>query len=81
MRSGFGALAGRVAAIIGGLLGVGIVLRLIVAILQPVLPSGLMQSINAGWGMLYSIVSPALPPIIAVGILGAIWWVIASRHR
>lgn len=76
-----GPIMGRVAAIIGGLLGVGIVLRLIVAILQPVLPSGLMQSINAGWGMLYAIVAPALPPIIAVGILGAVWWAIASRHR
>jgi len=76
-----GPIMGRVAAIIGGLLAVGIVLRLIVAILQPVLPSGLMQSINAGWGMLYAIVAPALAPIIAVGILGAAWWVIASRHR
>jgi hypothetical protein len=81
MRTDFGALVGRVLAVIGGLLVIGIVLRLLVAVLQPVLPPDLMQGLNAGWTMLLAIINPALGPIMAVLILAAICFVILGRRR
>ena len=81
MRHNLGSILGRVVAVIGILLLVGIVLRLIVAILAPVLPAQLSHDLVAGWDMLYGIVSPAMAPIMAVGILGAIVWVIIGRRR
>jgi hypothetical protein len=74
-------MLGRVAAIIGGLLAIGIALRLIVAILQPVLPSQLMHDILAGWDLFYGIVSPAMVPIIAVGSLCAVGWIILGIRK
>ena len=81
MRHNLGSILGRVVAVIGMLLLVGIVLRLIVAILAPVLPAQFAHDLTGGWDMLYSIVSPAMAPIMAVGILGAIVWVIIGRRR
>ncbi|HKR82506.1 MAG TPA: hypothetical protein VJR27_05945 [Candidatus Saccharimonadales bacterium] len=81
MRGGLGLILGRIAGAIGGLLFIGIILRLLVAILQPVLPGGLMQAVSSGWDMLFRIVSPALPAIFAVIILGAVVWVIIGRRR
>lgn len=81
MRPNLGTLFGRVVAVIGGLLLAGIVLRLIVAVLQPVLPAKFAHDLAAGFNFLYAIVSPAIPAIGAVGILAALVWVIASRRR
>ncbi|MEC3980406.1 hypothetical protein [Amycolatopsis sp. H20-H5] len=81
MKHGLGSAVGRVAAVIGGLLLVGIVLRLILAILSPILPSGLMQIVTAGWNTLYGIVSPALPALAAVATLAALVWVLVGRRR
>lgn len=81
MRHGLGPVLVRIAAIITGLLLVGIVLRLMVAILSPVLPSQLSSDLVSGWNTLVSIVSPALAPIFAVAILAAIIWIIIGRRR
>jgi hypothetical protein len=81
MRPNIGTIFGRVVAVVSGLLLAGIVLRLIVAILQPVLPARLSHDLAAGFDFLYAIVSPAIPAIGAVGILAALVWVIASRRR
>ena len=81
MRSGFGPVLGRMVAVVAGLLLVGIVLRLIVAVLQPVLPAQFAHDLASGWGMLYGIVSPAIAPIAAVGILLAVVWVISALRR
>lgn len=67
-------------AVIAGLLLIGIILRLIVAILQPVLPPGFMGALTAGWNMLFGIVAPAMPAIMAVAILAAICWVVLGRR-
>jgi hypothetical protein len=80
VRQGLGAVLGRVAAVIGGLLLAGIILRLIVAVLAPVLPPGFMGALTAGWNMLFGIVSPAMGAIMAVVILAAICWVIVGRR-
>ena len=81
MRPNLGTIFGRVVTVIFVLLGAGIVLRLIVAVLQPVLPAKFAHDLAAGFDFLYSMVSPAIPAIGAVGILAAIVWVIASRRR
>ena len=75
------AIFGRIVAVVAVLLLVGIVLRLIVAILQPVLPAKFSHDLAAGFDFLYGIVSPAMAAIMAVVILGAIVWVILGRHR
>jgi len=80
VRQGFGPILGRVLTVIATLLLVGIILRLIVAILAPVLPAQFARDLNSGWQMLYGIVSPAMTPIMAVLILGAICWVIIGRR-
>jgi hypothetical protein len=73
--------AARAAMVIGALLLFGIVLRLLTAILAPVLPPSLMQDIDAGWVLLHGLVAPAFPAIIAVAILGAIVWAIMGWWR
>jgi hypothetical protein len=80
MRNGFNSTLIRIAAVIAGLLFVGICLRLLLGILQPVLPGVLMLALQGGWDMLLSIVSPALPAIAAVGILAALVWALSKRH-
>jgi succinate dehydrogenase/fumarate reductase cytochrome b subunit len=73
--------AARAAIIVGSLLLFGIVLRLLVAVLSPVLPGGFMRDLKAGWQMLYGMVAPAIPPIMAVLILGAVCWVVMGWWR
>ena len=77
----FNQILTRVLSIIGALVLTGLVLRLIAAILSPVLPGALMRDLSAGWGLLYGLVAPAMPPIMAVLILAAICWVILGRGR
>ncbi|BCB84456.1 hypothetical protein [Phytohabitans suffuscus] len=72
---------GRIVTIIGGLLILGIALRLVAGIFRPVLPAELMQSVSEGWAMLYGIIAPALAAIAAVAILAAICWVAAALLR
>ena len=81
MRSERLMLLGRVLTILGGLLLVGIVVRLAMAILQPVLPAGLLGALGAGWSTLMAIVSPAIGPIMAVLILAAGCWVAMGRRQ
>jgi hypothetical protein len=81
MRNQVGLVAGRALAIIGGLLVVGVALRLIGAILAPVLPDGLMRDLRAGWNLLYGIVAPAMPPMLAVLMLVGICWMVVAIRR
>lgn len=80
MRMTIGQVIGRVLAVIGGLLLVGIVMRLIVAILSPVLPAWFMDSLAGGWSTLFGILSPAMAPIMALAILIAIVWVVVGKR-
>jgi hypothetical protein len=59
---------------------IGVVLRLIVSILTPVLPPTLMQDLESGWGLLYSIFSPALAPIYALLIIAGLIWVAIGKR-
>lgn len=73
-------LLGRVLLVIAGLLAIGIVLRLLVAVLSPVLPASLMRDLGSGWEMLHGLVSPAMPAIMAVLILAALAFVVMGRR-
>ncbi|GAA4411628.1 hypothetical protein GCM10023148_04490 [Actinokineospora soli] len=80
MHGGMGPVVGRVVTVFAALLGLGIVLRLIAAILDPVLPAGLLAVLTAGWDMLVGIVMPALAPIVALLILGGLVWVFVGKR-
>ena len=80
MRPGLGAVLSRIVAIIAGLVVLGVVLKLLAAVLQPVLPGWLFDSLNAGWGLLLGVIGPALAPLAAIGIVGALVWVFMSRR-
>jgi hypothetical protein len=54
---------------------IGVVLRLIVGILTPVLPPAFMQGLTSGWEFLYNIFSPALAPIYALLIIAGLIWI------
>jgi hypothetical protein len=59
----------------------GILLRLLMAILSPILPSGLMHIVTDGWNLLFGIINPAFPAIAAVAILTALVWAVIGRRR
>lgn len=69
------------AGVVAGLVVTGVVLRLLLAILSPVLPSGLMRLLTAGWNTVLGIVGPALVPVVALGIVAAVIWIIMGRRR
>jgi len=81
LRSTFSSILGRVAAVIGALLLLGLFLRLLMLILQPILPPSLMTPLSNGWSILMALVGPALGPLAAVGILAALVWVIIGRRK
>ena len=78
-RTSFGSIFTRIITVLAVLVLVGIVLKLLVAILSPVLPAWAMEALSAGWGLLLSVVSPALAAIAALTILAAVVWVFAGR--
>jgi hypothetical protein len=49
MRNGIGPMLGRVFGVVAGLMLLGIMLRLVTALLTPVLPAPLMQMLTSGW--------------------------------
>jgi hypothetical protein len=80
MRSGLGPVVGRVVTVIATLLIAGLVLRLITAVLAPVLPASAMQALTAGWRLLFGLVSPAMAAIVAVAMLGVLCWVLIGKR-
>lgn len=81
MRQGIGAILFRVAAVAGVLVVVGIVLKLLVAILTPVLPESMNRDLMAGWDLLYGYVASAMPAVMAGVILISLLWVISNRRQ
>lgn len=81
MRQGIGPVLGRLAGVVAGLLVVGIVLKLVIAALSPVLPPGVMQVISAAWNTLFSIIGPALVPVTAISIVALACWALVGRRR
>ena len=80
MRNGIGPMLGRVFGVIAGLMLLGIALRLLTALLTPVLPGPLMQMLTSGWQLLFGLVGGAWPAIAAVFIISALLWVVLGRR-
>lgn len=80
-RGSFGPLLSRVLMVVGATLVAGLVLRLIAAMLSPVLPPLLVRDFGKGWDLLYRMVEPAMPAVMAVGIVCVLWWVITGRRQ
>jgi hypothetical protein len=80
MRSGLSIVLTRLATVLAVLLVTGLVLRLITAVLAPVLPARLMQALSAGWDTLLGLMSPALPSIVAMAILGLGCWILIGKR-
>jgi hypothetical protein len=74
-------LGARIIAVVGGVVLVGLALRLLGNILKPVLPGTLMQALSDGWNLLYGMVSPSVAAIAAAGILVALCWVVLAWLR
>jgi hypothetical protein len=62
-------------------LALGIAFRLVAAILAPVLPGPIANALSAGWSLFYSVVQPAVPAAVAVGVLCAVGWVVIGSRR
>ena len=56
MRNGIGPILGRIFGVVASLLLLGIMLRLVTALLAPVLPAELMQMLTSGWQLLFGLV-------------------------
>jgi len=80
MRNGIGPILGRIFGVVAGLMLLGIMLRLLTALLEPVLPAGLMQILTSGWQLLFGLVGGAWAPIAAVFIVCALCWVVLGRR-
>jgi hypothetical protein len=62
----------KVIGIVAFLVGVGLLVKIIAAILTPILPPTFTATIAAGWGNLYSLVGPSIAPIAALAIVALI---------
>ena len=71
----------RLVMVIAGLLVLGIVLKLLMTILEPILPATLLGDLEAGWQILRGIVAPAMPAVFAAAILGALCWAVMGWWR
>lgn len=80
MRTGIGPMLGRIFGVIAGVMLLGIMLRLVTALLAPVLPAELMQMLDDGWQLLFGLVGGAWAPIAAVLIICALCWAILGRR-
>lgn len=71
----------RILTILATLIFLGLLLKLIGAVLQPVLPSGFLKGLTDGFDLLYAMASPAIAPAVAILLLGAVVWTLIGRSR
>jgi hypothetical protein len=81
MRPDLLTMLGRVLAVVGVVLLVGVVGRLVLTVIQAVLPPQLAAGVGEGWSTLLGITSPALGATMALVIVAVVVWVIAGRRR
>jgi len=75
-----GGLGSRVLSVIAGLALVGIVLKLVGAILSPILPAQFKAALSEGLAWLFAQVGPAVPAIGALAVLALLLWIITGRR-
>ena len=80
MRNGIGPILGRIFGVVASLLLLGIMLRLVTALLAPVLPAQLTDADEAG-SCCSACLGGTWAPIAAVLIVCALCWVVLGRRH
>lgn len=80
MRPDLLAMLGRVLAIVGVVLLIGVVGRLVLAVIQATLPPQLAAGIGQGWSTLIGIITPALGAIMGLVIVVVVVWIFLGRR-
>lgn len=73
-------LFGRLLALVGGVVFVVILVKVILAILKPIVPGAVMGFFAQGAQMIYGFLLPALPAVAALALLYGLWWLISGRR-
>lgn len=79
-NGGTGGLVGRVVSLLGGIVFVVLLVRVLNAILRPILPAGVIGFLGSGVQTLYGYLNPAVPGIAALAVLAAVWWLVMGRR-
>jgi hypothetical protein len=74
-------MLGRVLAVVGVVLLIGVVVRLVMVVLQAVLPPALSGGVGEGWSTLLGIVAPGLGAVMALVIVTVLCWIVLGRRR
>lgn len=70
---------GRIVAAALVVVVVWVVIKLVLMTLEAILPGPVMALLGQGGGLLYQVMAPALPPLIALGLLLFIIWLVLDR--
>ena len=73
-------VVGRALIGLGLLVVLTLVVRLVMAVLKPLLPSWMFSLAGMGGGVLYQMFAPALPPAAALLLIGVGWWLLSGRR-
>ncbi|ADJ43927.1 hypothetical protein AMES_2104 [Amycolatopsis mediterranei S699] len=74
-------ILGRTLTVLGGLVLLGVVVRLSVAVLEATLPPVLMNGLAAGFATLVSILNPAMGSLMALFIIVGLCYIALGRRR
>ncbi len=80
-RSPFYHLLIKTMALLGLLCLVAVLFRLTGAMLSEVMPPPLLKALTDGWNELWQIISPAVAPFVAIGIVCAIAWLVLNGRK
>jgi hypothetical protein len=81
MQLGTLSILGRVLTVLGGLVLLGVVIRLAVAVLEATLPPVLMNGLTAGFTTLLGILNPALGSLMALFIVVGLCYIAMGWRR
>jgi hypothetical protein len=71
----------RLLALLAGCCLVAVLFRLIGAILSSVMPPPLLAVLVDGWNEFWTVISPAVAPLAAIGIVIAIVWLVHTGRK
>jgi hypothetical protein len=76
----YGQFFNRVIALVAGVVFITLLIRVIFAILKPIVPATVVHIVALGGQMLVGFLLPALPAVAALGLLYGFWWLFARRR-
>lgn len=75
-----GPVFNRVLALVAGVVFVTLLVRVVLAILKPIVPVAVTHVVAQGGQMLVGFLLPALPAVAALGLLYGVWWLFSGRR-